>query len=78
MTMAAKSKSDSLERGALANKRAADLRAKALTSTIREVRVAGFVSIRAITGELSRRQVPTARGGRWHFTTVVRLLARLR
>ena len=64
--------------GALANKHAADMRAKVLASTIQELRAAGFVSRRAIARELSRRQVPTARGGKkWYFTSVTRLLARL-
>jgi hypothetical protein len=62
---------------ALANKRAADSRARALVSTIRELWAAGFVSRRALADELNRRAIPTARGGRWHYTTVVRMLTRL-
>ena len=62
---------------ALANKRAADSRARALVSTIRELWAAGFVSRRALAEELNRRAIPTARGGRWHYTTVVRMLTRL-
>ena len=38
---------------------------------------AGHTTVRAITAELTRRNVPTARGGKWHPTTVGRLLARL-
>ena len=38
---------------------------------------AGFVSRRALAAELNRRGTPTARGGRWHYTTVVRVLRRL-
>jgi hypothetical protein len=64
--------------GALANKRAADSRARALVSTIRKLRAAGFVSRRALGDELNRRGIPTARGGRWQYTTVVRMLTRLR
>jgi Recombinase len=64
--------------GALANKQAADSRARALVSTIRELRAAGFVSRRALGDELNRRGIPTARGGRWQYTTVVRMLTRLR
>ena len=60
--------------GALANKRAADSRANALVPTIRELRAAGFISRRALADELNRRRTPTARGGRWHYTTVVRVL----
>jgi hypothetical protein len=63
--------------GALANKQAADSRARALVSTIRELRAAGFVSRRALAEELNRSAIPTARGGRWHYTTVVRMLTRL-
>jgi len=60
--------------GALANKRAANSRASALVPTIRELRAAGFISRRALADELNRRRTPTARGGRWHYTTVVRVL----
>jgi hypothetical protein len=62
---------------ALANKQAADSHARALVSIIREVMAAGFVSRRSLAGELNRRGIPTARGGRWHYTTVVRMLTRL-
>jgi hypothetical protein len=61
----------------LANKQAADSHARALVSTIRELRAVSFVSRRAMADELNRRGTPTARGGRWHTTTVVRMLARL-
>ena len=63
--------------GALANKRAADSRANALASTLRELRVAGFISRRALANELNQRRIPTAQGGKWHYTTVVRMLKRL-
>jgi hypothetical protein len=63
--------------GALALKRAADSRAHALVSIIRELRATGFVSRRALANELNRRGVPTAHGGRWHHTTVVRILTRV-
>jgi hypothetical protein len=63
--------------GALANKRAADSRARALVSTIRELRAAGFVSRQALADEMNRRGISTARGGSWHYTTVVRMLTRL-
>jgi hypothetical protein len=61
----------------LAVKQAADARARALTSTIRRLRKAGFVSICAIARELNERQVPPAWGGKWHRSTVRRLLQRL-
>jgi hypothetical protein len=62
--------------GALAGKRAADARARALASTLRQLMAAGFDSQRELAGELNRRGIPTARGGRWHRTTVVRMLRR--
>jgi Recombinase len=64
-------------RGALANKRAADFRANALASTLRELKAEGFISRRSLANELNRRGIPTALGGRWHYTTVVRMLTRL-
>jgi Recombinase len=59
------------------SKRAADVRAEAFRSTIQDLRKAGFVSIKAITRELNEREIPTARGGKWHKTSVRRLLQRL-
>jgi hypothetical protein len=63
--------------GASANKRPADIRARALASTLRELEAAGFKTRRALADELNRRGIPTALGGRWHYTTVVRMLTRL-
>ena len=63
--------------GTLANKRAADSRARTLASTLRALRAAGFISRRALAAELNRRRIPTAKGGKWHYTTVVRMLKRL-
>jgi hypothetical protein len=62
--------------GALANTRAADARAQALVSTVRELMAPGFVSRRALAEELNRRGIQTAHGGKWHYTTVVRMLKR--
>jgi hypothetical protein len=73
-------KASSRRRGdprALANKRAADVHARALASTLHELKAAGFISRRALADELNRRRIPTARGGRWQYTTVVRILTRL-
>jgi hypothetical protein len=53
-----------------AKKHAADVRAKGLASTI--------AKIHAITRELSERNIPTALGGKWHSTSVKRLLRRLK
>jgi hypothetical protein len=61
----------------LAVKKAADARARALASTVRKLRKAGFVSVSAITRELNKRQVPTARGCKWHRKSVSQLLQRL-
>jgi Recombinase len=62
--------------GALANKRAADSRARALVSIVRELMAPSFVSRRALAEELNRRGIQTAHGGKWHYTTVVRMLTR--
>jgi hypothetical protein len=61
----------------LAVKQAADARARALTSTIRKLRKAGFVSLGDIARELHKRRLPTARGGKWHRSSVRKLLLRL-
>jgi len=61
----------------LASKRVADVRAEAFGPTIRKLRKAGFVSIQAIARELNERGIPAARGGKWHLTSVTRLLERL-
>jgi len=63
------------QHAALAGKRATD--ARSLASTIRKLLAPGFVSQRALTDELNRRGISTARGGNWHRTTVVRALTRL-
>jgi hypothetical protein len=51
--------------------------AVAFASALRELQASGVVARRAIADELNRRGVPTERNGRWHYTTVVRMLARL-
>jgi hypothetical protein len=61
----------------MAGKKAADARARALLPTIRELMAAGFISRQALADELNRRKIPTARGGRWQYTTVLRMLTRL-
>ena len=61
----------------LASKRVADVRAEALRPTIRKLRKAGFVSIKAIAAELNERGIAAPRGGKWRLTTVTRLLERL-
>ena len=59
------------------HKQAADARAKALAPTIRKLRRAGIVSGKSIARELNERKIPTARDGKWHKSTVRRLLRRL-
>jgi hypothetical protein len=63
--------------GATSNRRNADLFAYGIAPIMAELRASGIVLPRAITDELIKRQVPTARGGAWHPTTVARLLIRL-
>ena len=59
------------------NKREANKRARDLATVIKEIRAAGHSTIKAITEELNRREIPTARGGRWHVTSTHRLLKRI-
>jgi len=61
----------------LAVKQAADARARALASTIRKLRKAGFVSIGVIARELNEREIKTARGSKRHRSSVRQLLLRL-
>jgi len=63
--------------GALAGKRAAHTRALALPPAIRKLMAAGFVSQRGLANELNRRGILGAVGGRWHRTSVARMLTRL-
>jgi hypothetical protein len=61
----------------LKSKPVADVRAETLGPTIRKLRKAGFVSIKAIACELNERGIAAPRGGKWHLTTVTRLVQRL-
>ena len=64
--------------GALSHMVAANLRARALASTIREIWAEGFRSYNAVSRELNRRQVPPLRGGKqWYPMTAGRLVVRL-
>jgi len=67
----------SKRRGAT-NRKAAEKRARALAATLRQLRRAGVVSLRDIAATLNERKIKTVYGGRWHATTVARLLQRLR
>jgi hypothetical protein len=52
-------------------------RAQALAPIIREIQSAGIVSQEGIALELNARGVLATYGGKWHKTTVTRLLHRL-
>ena len=56
---------------------AANCHAAALALTIRELMAAGFVSQRDLMDELNRRGIPAAQGGKWHRTSIARVLIRL-
>ena len=62
----------------LASKQAADARARALASTVRELQAKSYVSFSAIARELNKREMPTALGGKWHPNSIKRLLPRLK
>ena len=70
-------KKHTAEAGGAATRRAAQKRAEALRSLLRDLCAAGIVTLQDIAEELNKRHVPTARGGRWHRTTVSRLLVHL-
>jgi DNA invertase Pin-like site-specific DNA recombinase len=54
----------------------ADDRAADLAPTIAELQAAGATSLRAIAAGLNERGIPTARGGSWTATQVMRVLDR--
>jgi len=62
---------------AKANKAEADKFAGKLAPVIEEIRETGITTGRGIAAELNKREIPTARGGRWHLLTVQRLLDRI-
>jgi DNA invertase Pin-like site-specific DNA recombinase len=64
------------ERLAPANKAAAAERAKNLRLVLADL-IASGASLRQIAAELTKRGIGTPRGGRWHPTTIGRLLNRL-
>jgi hypothetical protein len=41
---------------------------------VKELQAAGATSLRALAAELNHRGIPTARGGEWSATQVMRLL----
>ncbi|EGY26323.1 resolvase domain protein [Desulfovibrio sp. A2] len=52
-------------------------RAHELAPIIEGIKEKGTTSVRGIADELNRMGVITARGGKWHPTSVARLFARL-
>jgi hypothetical protein len=68
----------SSERQRMAHRRSADERARALAPIVRELRAVGFVKLQDMADELNKREIASAYGGRWHPSTVLRLLARLK
>ena len=54
----------------------AQARANELSPTVRDLKKQGL-SLRAIAAELTKRRVPTLRGGAWHPQLVARVLERL-
>ena len=62
---------------AKANREAADRFAEELRPKVDKLKADGFTTVRAICGELNRREVPTARGGQWHTASTQALLKRL-
>lgn len=61
------------------NKRAAEEFAQKLVPLINRLRKRGITSVRAVSGELNRKSVPTFRGdGKWYPSTVHTLLNRLK
>jgi hypothetical protein len=59
-----------------ANRAAADRRAARALTELREIREKGATGLRGIAAALNARGVPTARGRKWHRSTVSNLLAR--
>jgi DNA invertase Pin-like site-specific DNA recombinase len=55
---------------------AANEHARSLLPVLRAIRTEGAQSIGTITEALNERRISTARGGRWHVSSVANLLAR--
>ena len=66
------------ERGVEAIKANADSRAEELRTTVEEIQESGVTSFAGIAKELNAQMIKTARGGKWHPSSVKRLLDRLR
>jgi len=70
--------SQAAAKGRQAPRAAADQFAANALPVIESIRAAGATSFEAIAKALNARGIRTARGGRWHSTTVRNLLARER
>lgn len=60
------------------NKQRAEAFAIKMKPLIEQLQGNGHTTLRAMAAELNNRNIPTARGGRWHEVTVHRLLRRQR
>lgn len=58
-------------------KRDAQDRAEDLRDVVEDIQNCGTTSVRGIAAELTTRGIRTARGGKWHPTSVARLLKRI-
>src|ERR1044072_5504427 len=56
---------------------AADDHAKSMLPILRTLRSEGTITIGAVMRSLNERRIPTARGSRWHVSSVANLLARV-
>ena len=56
----------------------ADESARSLLPLLRALRAEGTITIGGVTRALNERKIPTARGSRWHVSSVANLLARAR
>jgi hypothetical protein len=59
-----------------ANARKAAARAADIAPIIAELQASGATSLQAIAEGLNQRQIPTAKGGRWSATQVMRVIDR--
>ena len=62
--------------GGAAMKAKADIHARTVALVIEDIRAKGVTGLKPIARELTRRGIPTFRGGRWDATRVRVLLAR--
>jgi DNA invertase Pin-like site-specific DNA recombinase len=67
---------DAGDRGRSAAQAAADEHTRDLLPVLRAINAEGAQSIGAITSALNARKIPSARGSRWHVSSVMNLLAR--